>query len=93
MARLRVRSRWPDVLTITTPSDPAQRGCQLSLLFKCDVRKLNTTLEHHGIICDVREPDVIRAAPVPLYNTFLDVWTFVDRLAIALEQVVEPAPK
>jgi kynureninase len=75
------------MLTVLTPSDPAQRGCQLSLLFKCDVRALNQHLEAQGVVCDIREPHVIRAAPVPLYNTYADVWTFVDRLVAALERL------
>ena len=37
-------------------------------------------LATEGIVCDFREPDVIRIAPVPLYNTFVDVWRFVDAL-------------
>ena len=70
-----------------TPADPTQRGCQLSLLFGCNVRTLNEYLEHQGVVCDIREPNVIRAAPTPMYNTFVDVWTFVDRLVTALERV------
>lgn len=43
-------------------------------------KELLKTLRSHGVICDFREPNVIRAAPVPLYNSFHDVWRFVDVL-------------
>jgi kynureninase len=61
---------------IITPRDPAQRGCQVSLRVRQRPRETVAALEAAGIVCDFREPDVIRAAPVPLYNTFADVWTF-----------------
>lgn len=62
--------------TIITPMDPSKRGAQLSLLFLpigSDVmRKIFTALSDHGVIGDEREPDVIRLAPIPLYNTVKD---------------------
>lgn len=67
-----------------TPRDPAQRGCQLSLLLPGDARGAFSRLQSAGIVCDFREPNVIRAAPVPLYNSFHDVW----RCVRALEAVV-----
>ncbi len=67
-------------IEIITPADPAQRGCQLSIRAKSDGKKLHTKLNVSGVICDWREPDVIRVAPVPLYNTFMDVWNFVKIL-------------
>jgi len=67
---------------IITPRDPAQRGSQLSLQVPMGSgRRLLAGLERAGVICDYREPDVIRAAPVPLYNSFLDVWRFVNTLS------------
>lgn len=63
---------------ITTPSDPTQRGCQLSLRFRKDPKKLQEALIQKGIICDFREPDIVRAAPAPLYNSFEDVYRFVE---------------
>ncbi|MBN8229325.1 kynureninase [Corallococcus macrosporus] len=73
-------------VTITTPRDLKQRGAQLSLRFKGEPKRLLHRLAAAGIICDFREPDIIRAAPAPLYNTYLDVFRFVKALeAHALE--------
>jgi kynureninase len=58
---------------IITPTDPSQRGCQLSLLVHERGRELFDFLAARGIIADWREPNVIRLAPVPLYNSFEDV--------------------
>lgn len=69
---------------ILTPSDPAARGCQLSLRFADGGEEIFRKLEERGVAIDFREPGVIRAAPVPLYNTFEDVWVFVDELRRAL---------
>ncbi len=60
-------------LQIITPSNPAQRGCQLSVMAGPQGRNLFDFLTAHGAVCDWREPDVIRLAPVPLYNRFQDV--------------------
>jgi kynureninase len=65
--------------SIITPRDPAQRGAQLSLRVTKNGRAVCESLAHHGIICDWREPDIMRVAPVPLYNSFLDVHTFADK--------------
>jgi kynureninase len=66
---------------VITPRDPGQRGSQLSLLVHDAPGDMVRTLEKAGIVCDFRGPNVVRAAPVPLYNTFHDVWTFVDVLS------------
>ena len=71
-------------LEIITPADPAQRGCQLSLLVHEQGRELFEYLASQGIIADWREPNVIRLAPVPLYNSFEDA----QRLGEALIQWV-----
>ena len=59
---------------IITPRDPAARGCQLSLLTDDRGKALFDYLAEHGVVADWREPNVIRFAPTPLYNSFEDVW-------------------
>lgn len=66
--------------TVITPEDPEQRGCQLSLLFHERGREVFDQLTAAGVVVDWREPDVIRMAPVPLYNTFEDVYRFYEVL-------------
>jgi len=73
-------------LVILTPSDPMQRGCQLSLFARKNGRKLFDYLSAHGVIADWREPDVIRVAPVPMYNRFEDVYQFVALLKSGVQQ-------
>jgi kynureninase len=63
-------------LSIITPSDPAQRGSQLSIRFSANPKKMLEAFKEEGVICDFREPDIIRATPVPMYSTFLDVYKF-----------------
>jgi kynureninase len=65
-----------DRFTIITPKDAAGRGCQLSILAHEHPKELHKKLEASGVKADFREPNVIRAAPTPLYNTFHDVWRF-----------------
>jgi len=60
-------------IRILTPSDPSARGCQLSLKVPGRGRWLHDALRREGIVTDYRDPDVVRMAPVPLYNTFADV--------------------
>nr|XP_020447912.1 kynureninase [Monopterus albus] len=69
---------------IITPSDPQQRGCQLSFSFSVPFQKVFQELEKRGVACDMREPSVLRIAPVPLYNSFTDVHRFIETLAAAL---------
>lgn len=70
----------PGVVRITTPRDPKQRGAQLSLRFSKEPRRLLEKLTAAGVHCDFRSPDIIRAAPAPLYNSFQDVYRFVGVL-------------
>ena len=76
-----IHASLDDVVEIVTPREPERRGCQLSLRVKGPRdagRRLFEHLQRHGIVTDWREPDVIRAAPVPLYNRFADCLRFVD---------------
>jgi len=75
-----IESIHSDSIEIITPKDPDQRGCQLSLRIKNNGKSLFRELTDRNVICDWREPDVIRVAPVPLYNTFDDVWKFSEIL-------------
>jgi kynureninase len=73
----------PDVIEIITPVDPARRGCQLSLAVRKGAeagRDLFGHLVREGIVGDWREPDIIRVAPVPLYNRYLDCWKLVSQI-------------
>jgi kynureninase len=77
-----------DKVSIITPADPDERGCQLSLVINDQKgKKVFDDLSSQGIVVDWREPDVIRAAPVPLYNTFEDIYTFCSYLKNALKDV------
>jgi kynureninase len=67
--------------TVITPSETNARGCQLSILAHEHPKELFQKLEAAGVKCDFREPNIIRAAPTPLYNTFHDVWRFAKILA------------
>jgi kynureninase len=66
-----------DSIKIITPADPKQRGCQLSLQVIGADKNLYNAITEDGVIADWREPDVIRIAPAPLYNSFQDVYHFV----------------
>ncbi|MBO9766626.1 MULTISPECIES: kynureninase [Xanthomonas] len=78
-----IHARVPQVLQIVTPAEPARRGCQLSLRVaggRAQGRALFEHLHAAGVLGDWREPDVIRIAPVPLYNRFSDLHTFVEQV-------------
>jgi len=69
-----------DEISIITPRNPEERGCQLSIQAKRNGPRLFERLSSEGVICDWREPDVIRVAPVPLYNSYMDVYRFSEIL-------------
>lgn len=64
--------------TIVTPRDPNQRGAQLSVRVKGEPKTYLARLKEKGVLCDFREPDIIRAAPAPLYSSFEDVYEFAN---------------
>ena len=65
-------------IKILTPKNPEERGSQLSLLVEEDGRQLFDHLTNQGVIADWREPNVIRIAAAPLYNTLEDIEQFVS---------------
>ncbi|MEN9548507.1 MAG: kynureninase [Bacteroidota bacterium] len=67
-------------IEIITPQHEAERGCQVSMLMLKNGKELYEALMKKGFIVDWREPNVIRFAPVPLYNTFQEVWGLVNEL-------------
>jgi kynureninase len=75
---LRSSEQFEKKFTIITPSDPNERGCQLSILMKENGKRILNKITEAGVISDWREPNVIRVAPVPLYNTFEEVFLFVE---------------
>ena len=75
-----LREWLPRDCRLITPSNPGERGCQLSIQVLSEPKARFKALESQGVICDFREPDVIRVAPVPLYNGFAEVWGFARGL-------------
>ncbi|OWY18936.1 kynureninase [Sphingobacteriales bacterium UPWRP_1] len=76
-----------NAFTIITPKNPHERGCQLSLLITgSNGRAVFDHLTQNNVVADWRNPNVIRIAPVPLYNTFEDVYRFACLLQEALQQ-------
>src|SRR5262245_30428570 len=73
-----LRELFPGWVEVHTPSDSARRGCQLSVRVKREAKKTFSALLACGVVCDWREPDVIRLAPVPFYNRFADVLRCVE---------------
>lgn len=70
------RSSGREMIKILTPLNAEERGSQISMLINENGKQTFDTLKAHGIIGDWREPNVIRIAPVPLYNSYEDVWQF-----------------
>ena len=70
-----------DRFEVVTPREPERRGCQLSILIHDRPKECHRALLDAGVVCDFREPNIVRVAPVPLYNTFHDAWRFAEALA------------
>ena len=84
----------PNHYRIITPSNPDERGAQLSVLI--EQRLLDgvlANLEDNGVVVDERKPDIIRVAPVALYNSFTDVWDFVKIFKEACQKVAADSMK
>jgi kynureninase len=84
-----IETRLPDLVDIVTPGDASQRGCQLSLRIlrpPAVARRCHELLNEAGVVGDWREPDVLRLAPVPLYNSFADVFAAVEALSQAVQR-------
>jgi kynureninase len=83
-----LRAQLAESVTILTPRDPEARGCQLSLRLRrtpSEAHKVFDALGAAGCTGDWREPDVIRVAPIPLYNTFVEAWEFAAALGRILQ--------
>lgn len=74
------------VLEIITPNNPAERGCQLSLHIHCGGKAVFDEWYKQGVVGDWRNPNVIRLAPTPLYNSFLDVFRFAQIMEQSLKK-------
>ena len=73
-----------EIFKIITPTNKAERGCQLSIVCKQNAREIFNYISQHGVIGDWREPNVIRLSPVPLYSSFTDVFEAGRILAAAI---------
>jgi kynureninase len=82
--QLRMNQTISRELSIITPGEPDQRGAQLSIRIDQDGRALCERLAQEGVIGDWREPEIFRVAPVPLYNSFHDVFRFARRFAAVI---------
>ena len=84
-----IEERLPGLVDIVTPGAAADRGCQLSLRLTrppAAAKRCHDLLTAAGVVADWREPDVLRVAPIPLYNSYSDVFAAVDALSIALRR-------
>lgn len=84
--QLKAAENYGTAFEIITPAEPEARGSQLSLLFHERGKAVFDWLSQNGVIADWREPDVIRVAPVPIYNSFEDVYRFGELLTQGLTQ-------
>ncbi|HUR66206.1 MAG TPA: kynureninase [Chitinophagaceae bacterium] len=75
------------IIEVITPSGENERGCQVSMLMLRNGKEVFTELTTRGVIADWREPNVIRVAPVPLYNSFEDVWRFGNIVRTTINKI------
>jgi kynureninase len=84
-----IEAHLPGQVDVITPSAAPERGCQLSLRIArppAAAKRCHELLTAAGVVADWREPDVLRIAPVPLYNSYSDVFAAVDALSLALRR-------
>jgi kynureninase len=84
-----IETRLPELVDVVTPSAASERGCQLSLRIArspAAAKRCHDLLTAAGVVADWREPDVLRLAPIPLYNSYSDVFAAVDALSQAVRQ-------
>lgn len=76
-----LKAELSEFVEIFTPENPNERGCQLSLAFpRGEIDEIFNSLKNKGVVCDTRKPNIMRIAPAPLYNSFTDVYEFVNQL-------------
>lgn len=85
------RSRTQPSVRIITPTDPDERGCQLSVRFSLPIAQVFSELTKSGVVLDRREPNVLRVAPLPMYNSFEDVHRFIFHLNNAFKRLQNSA--
>jgi kynureninase len=74
------------IIEVITPANEEERGCQVSMFMHKQGNEIFNALSNEGVVADWREPNVIRVAPVPLYNTYEDVWQFGSIIQNILQQ-------
>lgn len=79
--RALLEARCGGRVSVATPAEDGRHGCQLSIVVGEGAKALRDALQARGVVADYRRPDVVRVAPVPLYNSFDDCWRFVEALA------------
>jgi kynureninase len=75
------------VIEVITPRNEKERGCQVSMLMLKKGRDMFDALTKQGVVADWREPNVIRIAPVPLYNSFDDVYKFGEIVRTTINRI------
>jgi len=78
--RSSIAARAPAGCSVITPDAPHAHGAQLSLAFDHNARQWHARFGSRGVVCDFREPNIVRLAPAPLYNGYRDAWTAAEVL-------------
>lgn len=85
---INLKHTHPDDFTIITSTNPEERGAQLSIKLRAGILdRVMEGLVERSVVVDERRPDVIRVAPAPLYNSWADVWAFVEAFGECLDDV------